>query len=174
MPRAWRHAAKIGQKMAKDGISDEYFMKKALEEAKAAYDMGEVPVGAVVVFRGKVIARAHNMTETLNDPTAHAEINAIRKACKKLKTFNLNGCEIYTSCEPCPMCLSAIYWAHIDRIYYGNSQKDAEKIGFDDAFIYRELATPPIKRKLKIEKLLANEAIIAFQEWEKKKDKIEY
>lgn len=152
----------------------EDLMRKAIKLSIKNIASGGGPFGAIIVRDGEVIATGTNQVTTHCDPTAHAEINAIRKACKKLKTFNLNGCEIYTSCEPCPMCLSAIYWAHIDRIYYGNSQKDAEKIGFDDAFIYRELAIPPIKRKLKIEKLLANEAIIAFQEWEKKKDKIEY
>ena len=151
------------------------FMKVAIKEATKginAHDGG--PFGCVIVKDGKIIAKAHNQVLKKHDATCHGEMEAIRKASKKLGTFDLSGCELYTTGEPCPMCLSAIYWAHIDRIYYGNSQKDAEKIGFDDAFIYRELATPPIKRKLKIEKLLANEAIIAFQEWEKKKDKIEY
>lgn len=121
MPRAWRHAAKIGQKMAKDGISDEYFMKKALEEAKAAYDMGEVPVGAVVVFGGKVIARAHNMTEALNDPTAHAEMQAITMSADVLGGKYLKGCTIYVTVEPCAMCAAALSWSQIGRVVYGAS-----------------------------------------------------
>ena len=108
------------------------------------------------------------------DPTAHAEVSAIRAAAKALGTFDLSGCEIYTSCEPCPMCLGAIYWAHLDRIYYGNTKHDAAAIGFDDAFIYEELDLKLEDRKLPSEHLLGNEAIKAFQNWEQKDDKVCY
>ncbi|MDO9152664.1 MAG: nucleoside deaminase, partial [Paludibacter sp.] len=109
-----------------------------------------------------------------NDPTAHAEVNAIRKAAKKLGSFDLSGCVIYTSCEPCPMCLGAIYWAHLDRIYFGNSKKDAKNIGFDDSFIYDELKLNYKDRKVKADQILSNEAITAFEIWENNIDKIEY
>ena len=108
------------------------------------------------------------------DPTAHAEVSAIRAAAKKLGTFDLSGCEIYTSCEPCPMCLGAIYWAHLDRMYYGNNKHDAAAIGFDDAFIYEELDLKPAERRLPSEVLLPEEAIRAFQDWTEKTDKVEY
>ena len=109
-----------------------------------------------------------------HDPTAHAEVSAIRAACRKLNTFDLSGCEIYTSCEPCPMCLGAIYWAHLDRMYYGNNQHDAAEIGFDDAFIYEEIALKPEERRLAPTRLLPEEAIKAFEAWRLKDDKVEY
>jgi tRNA(Arg) A34 adenosine deaminase TadA len=132
------------------------------------------PFGAVVVKNGKIVGRGCNEVTSANDPTAHAEIVAIREACRRLKTFDLKGCELYTSCEPCPMCLSAIYWARIRKMYYGNTRKDAAKIDFDDDFIYREVALPIRKRKLIMKQLLRNEASKAFQEWERKTDKIPY
>jgi tRNA(Arg) A34 adenosine deaminase TadA len=132
------------------------------------------PFGAVIVKRGKIIGRGWNEVTSMNDPTAHAEIVAIRHACRRLKTFDLHGCELYTSCEPCPMCLSAIYWARIRKVSYGNTRKDAAKIAFDDDFIYREVALPMRKRKLVMKQLLRNEALMAFHEWEKKTDKIPY
>jgi len=132
------------------------------------------PFGAVVVKDGKIIARAANSVTSTNDPTAHAEVNAIREACKILNTHQLTGCEIYTSCEPCPMCLGAIYWARPDKVYYANTKKDAAAINFDDDFIYQEIAKPLDKREMKFVQLSREEALIAFDEWKKKTDKIEY
>jgi guanine deaminase len=132
------------------------------------------PFGAVVVNNGKIIARGYNQVTSTLDPTTHAEIVAIRKACKKLKTFWLSDCELYTSCEPCPMCLSAIYWARIKKVYYANTRKDAARIGFNDAFIYEELKKNPLKRKLQSQQMMRNEALKAFEEWKKKKDKVNY
>ena len=132
------------------------------------------PFGAVVVRRGKIVARGWNCVTSSNDPTAHAEVSAIREACRKLKTFQLADCELYTSCEPCPMCLSAIYWARIRSVFYGNTRKDAARIAFDDDFIYREVALPIRKRKLIMKQVLRKEALAAFTEWERKADKIRY
>ena len=132
------------------------------------------PFGAVIVKGNKIVGRGCNEVTSTNDPTAHAEIVAIRDACRRLKTFDLDGCELYTSCEPCPMCLSAIYWARIPTIFYGNTRKDAAKIAFDDDFIYREVALLIRKRTLVMKQLLRNEALKAFIEWEKKTDKIAY
>ncbi len=115
-----------------------------------------------------------NRVTAIHDPTAHAEVSAIREACRKLGTFDLSGCEIYTSCEPCPMCLGAIYWAHLDRMYYGNDKNDAAAAGFDDSFIYKELELKPDKRRLHSETLLASEALKAFQDWTDKTDKVTY
>ena len=123
---------------------------------------------------GKVVATGVNRVTANNDPTAHAEVSAIRNACKKLKTFDLSGCEIYSSCEPCPMCLGAIYWSRIKKIYYGNSKADAKDIGFDDSFIYDELALPYGQRHVAMERLLGDEAIATFNEWKSKPDKTEY
>lgn len=123
---------------------------------------------------GKVIATGTNGVTLHNDPTAHAEVTVIRKASKKLGTFDLQGCEIYTSCEPCPMCLGAVYWAHLDKMYYGNTKTDAKNIGFDDSFIYDEIDLKPTERKLKSEQLLPEQAIKAFEVWTNKVDKIEY
>ena len=132
------------------------------------------PFGAVVVKAGKIVGRGCNKVTSSNDPTAHAEIVAIRDACRRLKTFDLHHCELYTSCEPCPMCLSAIYWARIPKLFYGNTRQDAAKIAFDDDFIYREVALPIRKRSLKMKQLLRNEAHKAFVEWAEKEDKIPY
>ncbi|MDJ0632107.1 MAG: nucleoside deaminase [Xenococcaceae cyanobacterium MO_188.B29] len=132
------------------------------------------PFGAVIVKEGKIIAKAHNQVTSTNDPTAHAEIVAIRKACQVLQTFNLKGCELYTSCEPCPMCLGAIYWARLDKVYYANTKADAAQIGFDDRFIYDELKLPLAQRHLPMIQLMPTEAAIAFQEWVEKSDKVEY
>src|SRR5438034_9808635 len=132
------------------------------------------PFGAVIVRGNKVVGRGFNRVTSSNDPTAHAEIVAIRDACRRLRTFELNGCDLYTSCEPCPMCLSAIYWARIRSVFYGNNRKDAAKIAFDDDEIYREVALPIRKRKLVMKSLLRNEAIVAFKEWAAKTDKIPY
>lgn len=132
------------------------------------------PFAAVVVKEGKIIATGANCVTNNNDPTAHAEVMAIRNACKTLGTFQLEDCEIYTSCEPCPMCLGAIYWARPKAVYYGNTKGDAAKIDFDDAFIYAELALPLAKRKLKIKQLLADEAIVAFEQWQNNTNRTEY
>ena len=132
------------------------------------------PFGAVVVKDGEIIARGFNKVTSTNDPTAHAEVTAIREACEKLGTFQLDDCEIYTSCEPCPMCLGAIYWARPKKVYYGNTKADAAKIQFDDQFIYDELDVPMSERKLPMIPLLREEAQQAFKEWEEKTDKVEY
>ena len=132
------------------------------------------PFGAVVVRNGKIIARGWNKVTSANDPTAHAEVTAIRAACKKLKTFHLAECELYTSCEPCPMCLAAIYWARFKTVYYANTRKDASKVKFDDAWIYDEVARPIARRKLAMRQLLRDEALEVFAEWQAKADKIRY
>lgn len=132
------------------------------------------PFGAVVVKDGKIIARGSNSVTSLNDPTAHAEVVAIREACKTLNTFQLDGCEIYTSCEPCPMCLGAVYWARPDKLYYANSKEDAAAINFDDQFIYEEIAKPIAERKLFTQQLLRDEAIVAFNNWDESNIKTEY
>jgi len=150
------------------------FMRKAIRLSLDNVKKGGGPFGAVIVKDGKVISAGTNNVTAKNDPTAHAEIDAIRKAAKNLKNFDLSGCELYTSCEPCPMCLSAIYWARISRIYYGNTKKDAAKIGFMDDFIYKELEKPLEKRKLKISQHLRDEALMSFETWDMKKDKKKY
>ncbi len=132
------------------------------------------PFGAVVVKDGKIIARGANSVTSLNDPTAHAEVVAIREACKVLNTFQLDGCEIYTSCEPCPMCLGAIYWARPAKLFYANSKEDAAAIAFDDKFIYEEIVKPIAERKLFTQQLLRNEAIVAFNNWADSNIKTEY
>ena len=132
------------------------------------------PFGAVVVCKGKIVGRGWNQVTSTNDPTAHAEICAIRDACRRLRVFQLDDCELYTSCEPCPMCLSAIYWARLRRVSYGNTRKDAARIGFDDDFIYREVAAPISRRKIPMKQLLCKEALTAFAEWTTKTDKIRY
>jgi tRNA(Arg) A34 adenosine deaminase TadA len=132
------------------------------------------PFGAVVVRKGRIVGRGCNQVTSSNDPTAHAEIVAIREACKRLKTFVLDDCELYTSCEPCPMCLAAIYWARVRAVFYGNTRQDAARIAFDDEFLYREVALPLRKRSLKMKQLLHEEALVAFKEWEEKPDKVPY
>ena len=148
-------------------------MAIALSEQNVTNNMGG-PFGAVIVKSGEVVAASANTVVPTNDPTAHAEISAIRLACQKLNTYNLQGCVIYTSCEPCPMCLGAIYWAHLDKIYYANTKADAAAINFDDQFIYEELERPMADRKLPVEQLLKEEALEAFKMWEKKEDKAHY
>src|SRR5262245_39646022 len=132
------------------------------------------PFGAVVVRQGKIVGRGWNRVTSTNDPTAHAEICAIRDACRRLRTFHLDHCELYTSCEPCPMCLSAVYWARIRRIWYGTTRRDAARIEFDDEFIYREVAAPISRRSIPMKQLLRKEALVAFAEWRDKLDKIRY
>jgi len=132
------------------------------------------PFGAVVVKDGEIIGRGNNQVTSTNDPTAHAEVMAIRDACSKLGTFQLDGCEIYTSCEPCPMCLGAIYWARPDKLYYACTKADASEIGFDDGFIYEELELPLDQRKIPFTQLLREEALELFKEWTEKDDKVSY
>jgi len=132
------------------------------------------PFGAVVVREGKIVARGWNRVTSSNDPTAHAEVTAIRRACKKLKSFQLADCELYTSCEPCPMCLAAIYWARLKQVYYANTRLDAAKIHFDDRLIYREVALPIARRKIPMRPLLRSEALEVFAEWQAKADKTAY
>lgn len=132
------------------------------------------PFGCVIVRDGKIIASGANQVTAINDPTAHAEVTAIRAACKSLNTFQLEDCEVYTSCEPCPMCLAAIYWAHCKVIYYGNNAKDAAEAGFDDSFLYDELKKPLSERKLPINRLLPEEAMESFDAWRKSPLKIHY
>ena len=154
--------------------TDKLLMQKAIKLSIENVKLGGGPFGAVIAKAGKIIATGVNLVTKNNDPTAHAEINAIRKATRKLKTFDLSGCVIFTSCEPCPMCLGAIYWAHLDKIYYGNSKNNAKNIGFDDSFIYDELNLKYEDRTIKMQQLLPEEAIRAFEEWINKEDKIKY
>ncbi len=150
------------------------FMEEAIKLSIENIKNGGGPFAAVIVKDGKVIAKAGNSVTKTNDPTAHAEVNTIRLAAKALNTFDLSGCEIYTSCEPCPMCLGAIYWARLDKIYYGNTKTDAKNIGFDDSFIYDEIATPIADRKIKTIQMDRDKAIKAFELWQASDDKIEY
>lgn len=153
---------------------DKRFMREAIRLADESVENGGGPFGAVVVKDGEIIARGANSVTIEHDPTAHAEVKAIRQACSILGTHSLSGCTIYTSCEPCPMCLGAIYWAGISKIYYGNNRKDAAGIGFADDFIYDELANPLECRKLPIVALLRDEASHTFRLWSEKEDKVEY
>lgn len=153
---------------------DRQYMKMACDLASENIDKGGGPFGAVIVKDGEVIAAGTNTVTIDNDPTAHAEVNAIRKACKTTGNFKLAGCDIYTSCEPCPMCLSALYWAGVRRIYYGNTQMDARAINFDDNFIYEEIAKPHLNRTIPCIHIPDTDAIEAFRKWEQKTDKTEY
>ena len=153
---------------------DNKFMRRAIELAEKSVENGGGPFGAVIVKDDRIVAEGNNMVTLNNDPTAHAEVSTIRIACEKLKTFDLRGCVIYSSCEPCPMCLSAIYWAHIDKIYYGCNKSDAKNIGFDDSFIYDEINLQPEKRSIPAKEYLREEALSAFRMWEDKEDKTEY
>ncbi len=150
------------------------FMKRAIELSENSANSIGGPFGSVIVKDEKIIAEGSNRVTSTNDPTAHAEVVAIREACRKLNTFNLSGCDIYTSCEPCPMCLSAIYWSHINTIYFANTREDAKKINFDDSMIYSEFSKKIEDRKIPIKQMLRDEALKAFEIWDKKKDKIEY
>tara|TARA_B100000965_G_scaffold337854_1_gene304822 strand:+ start:394 stop:867 length:474 start_codon:yes stop_codon:yes gene_type:complete len=150
------------------------FMLRAIDLSLKSVNSDGGPFGCVIVKNNSIIAEGSNQVTKNNDPTAHAEIVTIRNACKKLNSFDLKDTQIYTSCEPCPMCLSAIYWAHIDKIYYGNTRIDAAKIGFNDNFIYEELILDIKNRKIPLEQINQKEAKIAFKEWELKPDKIEY
>lgn len=153
-PHLMRHAIKLSQEKMEAGFGG--------------------PFGAVITKDGKVIAEGFNQVTSSNDPTAHAEMTAIRAACKTLNTFDLAGCEIYTSCEPCPMCLSAIYWARLDTIYYANSREDAADIGFDDEMLYNEIPKAISERSVPTHRILENEAIKPFNDWKVKTDKVHY
>ena len=150
------------------------FMKRAIELSIKSVNNGGGPFGSIIVKGDEIIAEGSNKVTSNNDPTAHGEIVAIREACKKLNDFSLNGCELYSTCEPCPMCLSAIYWARIDKIYYANTREDARKIDFDDSLIYTELQKNIDKRKIPMIQIMRNEALKAFEMWDKKKDKVKY
>jgi guanine deaminase len=132
------------------------------------------PFAAVVVKDGRIVAEGVNCVTLRNDPTAHAEVMAIREACKRLDSFELDGCELYTSCEPCPMCLGAIYWARPARVYFGNTARDASEAGFDDSFIYQEIALPYSQRKIPMISLMRTEALEALRVWDEKRDKVPY
>ena len=155
-------------------ISKNKFMLRAIELSISSANGTGGPFGCVIVKDEKIIAEGSNKVTFSNDPTAHAEIVAIREACKKLNTFNLSGCDLYASCEPCPMCLSAIYWSHVDNIFYANTREDAKKINFDDSLIYSEISKKNEDRKIPIKQILRDEALKAFEIWDKKTDKIEY
>jgi guanine deaminase len=151
------------------------FMKAAVNAALKGMGNNEGgPFGCVIVKDGEIVGKGNNKVTSTNDPTAHAEVNAIRDACKNLNSFQLEGCEIYTSCEPCPMCLGAIYWARPDKVYYGSNKIDAANIGFDDEFIYKEIPLPDTERSIPFQQLGREVALEVFQEWTKKEDKTEY
>jgi len=150
------------------------FMKKAIELSIENINKGGGPFGCVIVKDNKIIAEGSNKVTTTNDPTAHGEIVAIREACKKLNDFSLNGCELYSTCEPCPMCLSAIYWARINKIYYANTREDAQKIDFDDSLIYSEFKKTIKERKIPMVQMMRSEALKAFDLWDRKTDKVKY
>ena len=155
-------------------MNDIDFMNRAIELSINNIKNNGGPFGCVIVHNDKIIAEGVNRVTSNNDPTAHAEIVAIREACKKLNTFNLQGTQLYTSCEPCPMCLSAMYWAHIDKIFYGNSRNDAAKINFDDKFIYDEFKVKMSHRKIPLVQISSDYAIKAFKLWEEEENKIRY
>ncbi len=150
------------------------FLLRAVELSKISIDENCGPFGAIIVRNGEIIAEAHNTVTRDNDPTAHAEVNAIRKAAQNLSNFDLSDCEIYTSTEPCPMCLSAIYWSRMKKVYYANTRQDAAAINFDDEYIYNELAKPIEQRELEMKKIEIPEAKEVFNLWMNKENKIEY
>ncbi len=156
-------------------MNHRHYMKEAIKEAIKGVNANDGgPFGCVIVKDDRIIGRGHNQVTSSNDPTAHAEVMAIREACKKLNSFQLEDCIIYTSCEPCPMCLGAIYWARPKTVYYGCNQQDAAAIGFDDAFIYKELAMPYESRSISFEQCHRELALEPFTLWENKSDKIDY
>ena len=156
-------------------MSHETFMREAIKLAEVGMAKGQGgPFGCVIVRAGQVVGRGNNRVTSTNDPTAHAEVTAIRDACANLKTFQLTDCELYTSCEPCPMCLSAIYWARIPQIWFANTRQDAADIGFDDDFIYRQIPLPLEKRAIKIQQVLRDEGLTTFKSWASKTDKVKY
>ena len=150
------------------------FMNRAIELSIKSANSGTGPFGAVIVKDNKIISEGFNTVTLSNDPTSHAEIVAIRSACKNLNNFSLEGCDLYTTCEPCPMCLSAIYWARIKNVYYANTRSDAKKIDFSDALIYEELNKNINERKIPMHQMMRDEALKAFELWDKKEDKVKY
>ena len=150
------------------------FMKKAIDLSIESVNNGGGPFGCVIVKDNKIISEGSNKVTSNNDPTAHGEITAIRQACKKLNTFDLSGYELYSNCEPCPMCLSAIYWSHIDKVYYANTRNDAHNIDFLDPIIYTELQKSDEEKKIKMTQIMRDEGLKAFEIWDKKTDKIKY
>ncbi|MDY7393925.1 nucleoside deaminase [Aureibaculum sp. 2210JD6-5] len=159
-----------------ENLSDhELFMNEAIQLAIDGMNANEGgPFGCVIVKDGKIVGRGNNKVTSNNDPTAHAEVTAIRDACQHLKSFQLEGCTIYTSCEPCPMCLGAIYWARPDKVYFGCNHADAAKVGFDDSFIYKELDLDFDKRSIPFQQISRNDALTAFKKWSEKEDKTVY
>ena len=150
------------------------FMQRAIELSIESINSGGGPFGSIIAKGDKIISEGMNRVTVNNDPTAHGEITAIRQACKKLNTFDLNGYELYTNCEPCPMCLSAIYWSHIDKVYYANTRDDAHKIDFLDPIIYTELQKSNEEKKIQMVQIMRAEGLKAFEIWDKKADKIKY
>ena len=150
------------------------FMKRAIELSIESVNRGGGPFGCVIVKDEKIVSEGSNKVTSSQDPTAHGEIVAIREACKKINNFSLSGFELYSSCEPCPMCLSAIYWARIDKVYFANTRQDAQKIDFDDSLIYSEFQKSIDKRKIPMVQMMRSEALKAFELWDKKTDKIKY
>ena len=150
------------------------FMFRAIELSIESVKKGGGPFGSVIVKDKKIISEGFNQVTTTNDPTAHGEIVAIRKACKILNNFSLEGCDLYTSCEPCPMCLSSVYWAKIDNVYYANTRNDAQKIDFDDSLIYEEFMKSIKERKIQMQQMMRDQALKAFDLWDKKIDKVKY
>jgi tRNA(Arg) A34 adenosine deaminase TadA len=155
-------------------IEDEKFMQQAIDLSIENVANGGGPFGAVIVRNGEVIATGTNRVTANCDPTAHAEVSAIRAACAKVKNFKLTGCTVYTSCEPCPMCLSALYWAGVDRIFYGNTKSDAKAINFDDSFIYDQIALSGSERAIPCINIMRDEALAGFKAWSDKEDKVLY
>ena len=153
---------------------DNPFMARAIKLSVENVRAGGGPFGSVVVKHGAIIAEAANRVTATNDPTAHAEVSVIRDACARLGAFDLKGCDLYTSCEPCPMCMGAIYWARLARVYFAGLAADAARVGFDDAFIYREIALPHAQRQIPMIPLMREEALTAFRAWQEKPNKIEY
>lgn len=153
---------------------DFLFIRRAIELSIENVKRGGGPFGAVITKDGIIISESCNKVTLINDPTAHAEIGAIREAARKLNNFDLSGCTIYVSCEPCPMCLGAIYWARINKVFFANTRSDAENIGFDDSLIYEEISRPLTERKIEFKQLLREEALEAFKAWEKSENKVEY
>lgn len=156
-------------------MKDQQFLKEALDLARKGMQNGDGgPFGAVIVRNGEIVGRGNNKVTSTNDPTAHAEVVAIRDACKNLGSFQLDGCVLYTSCEPCPMCLGAIYWARPDRFVYAASRQDAAAGGFDDDFIYKEIPMPPKDRSIQAIQTMQKEGITLFDEWLEMEERIEY
>lgn len=155
-------------------MTKQELMQRAIDLAVENVRNGGGPFGAVIARGGEIVAEGVNRVTSQHDPTAHAEVQAIRKACSELNTFDLTGLDIYASCEPCPMCLGAIYWAHLDHLYFAGTKDDAARIGFDDAFIYKELPLPIHERKLPTETMMNAEAQAPFVAWQEKEDKVEY